>query len=106
MFEKIAYAAPAQAAEVNPLMSFLPLILLIFIFYFLLIRPQQKKQRELQKMISALKKGDRIVTIGGIIGEVNSIQDDYIVIRVGEDGSNKMEILKSAVSGLRQSKNS
>lgn len=102
MFEKLAYAAaPGQpGAEVNPIVSFLPLIVLVFIFYFLLIRPQQKRQSELQKMIQSLKKGDHVVTIGGIIGTIAGIQDDYLVIKTG-DGDFKMEILKSAVSGLR-----
>ena len=72
------------------------------IFYFLLIRPQQKRQQELTKMISELKKGDRIVTAGGIIGVITSLQDDYVVIKVGENEQSKMEILKSAISGLRK----
>jgi len=102
MFEQIAYAAenaPQAAQQVNPIMSFLPLILIFFVFYLLLIRPQQKKQKELQQMISNLKKGDRVVTIGGIMGEIQSIQNDYLVVKVGE--GTKIEILKSAVSGLR-----
>lgn len=101
MFEILAYAAPGQpGAEVNPIFSFLPLILLVVIFYFLLIRPQQKKQREAQNMISNLKKGDRIITAGGIIGTITSIQDDYVVIKTG-DGESKMEVLKNGISGLR-----
>ena len=60
MFEKIAYAAPPQGgSEANPILSFLPLILIFVIFYFFLIRPQQKRQQELQKMVSELKKGTR-----------------------------------------------
>ncbi|HXV27853.1 MAG TPA: preprotein translocase subunit YajC [bacterium] len=107
MFEKIAYAAAGtgagQGQEVNPLLSFLPLILMIGVFYFLLIRPQQKKQRELQKMVEGLKKGDRVITAGGIIGTVTSLQNDYLVLKVGENDATKIEILKSAVTGLRQS---
>ncbi len=105
MFEKIAYAAPAQAAsEANPILSFLPLILIFGIFYFFLIRPQQKRQRELQKMVNELKKGDRVVTSGGIIGTITSLQNDYAVIKVGDNESTKIEILKSAISGLRTEK--
>ena len=105
MFEKIAYAAPVQgAAETNPIMSFLPLILIFIIFYFFLIRPQQKKQGELQKLITELKKGDRVITIGGVIGTITSIQNDYVVLKVGDNESTKMEVLKSAVSGLRTEK--
>ncbi len=84
----------------NPVLAFLPLILMFAVFYFLLIRPQQKQQKELQKMVQDLKKGDRVVTAGGIIGTVAGIQDDYVVLKVG-DGETKVEILKSAISGKR-----
>ena len=105
MFEKIAYAAPAQAgSEANPILSFLPLILIFVIFYFFLIRPQQKRQQETQKMVNELKKGDRVTTIGGIIGTITSVQNDYVVLKVGDNESTKMEVLKSAISGLRTEK--
>ncbi len=107
MFEKLAYAQQTAAqggAEANPIFSFLPLILIFVIFYFLLIRPQQKRQRELQKMIGELKKGDRVVTAGGIIGTVTSLQNDYVVLKIGDNENTKIEVLKSAISGLRQNK--
>jgi preprotein translocase subunit YajC len=103
MFESIAYAADAVAEgapQANPLVQFMPIILMFAIFYFLLIRPQQKKQKELQTMITNLKKGDKVITSGGILGTVSSIQDDYLVITVG-DSDTKIEILKSAIAGLR-----
>lgn len=103
MFESIAYAADAVegAPQVNPLVQFMPIILMFVIFYFLLIRPQQKKAKDLQAMIAGIKKGDKVVTTGGILGVVSSIQDDYVVLAVG--GSDiKIEILKSAIAGLRQ----
>ncbi len=105
MFEKLAYAAPtavAGAEQPNPLLSFMPLVLIFVIFYFLLIRPQQKRQQETQKMVESLKKGDKVVTAGGVIGTVTSLQNDYVVIKVGENENTKMEVLKSAISGLRQ----
>jgi len=105
MFEKLAFAAPpAVQGGANPIMSFLPLILIFMIFYFLLIRPQQKRQRDLQKMVDNLKKGDRIITSGGVIGTVTGIQDDYVVLKVGDNAQTKIEVLKSAVSGLRKNK--
>lgn len=104
MFEKLAYAAQSPGgAEVNPFVSFAPLLLIFVIFYFLIIRPQQKRQRDLQKMIENLKKGDRIVTTGGVIGTVTSIQNDYVVIKVGDNENFKIEVLKNAVTGLRES---
>lgn len=103
MFESIAYAADVAggAAPVNPLVQFMPIILMFVIFYFLLIRPQQKKAKELQAMIAGIKKGDKVVTTGGILGIVSSIQDDYVVMTVGGSDT-KIEILKSAIAGLRQ----
>ena len=103
MFESIAYAADVagEAPRVNPLVQFMPMILIFAIFYFLMIRPQQNKQKELQTMIAAIKKGDKVVTSGGLLGTVSSIQEDYVVLTVG-DSDNKIEILKSAIAGLRQ----
>jgi len=103
MFEKLAYAAPqVGATDANPLISFLPFVLLMVIFYFLLIRPQQKRQRETSKMIEALKKGDRVITSGGLIGTVVGVQSDYLVLKLGENDQTKVEVLKSAISGLRE----
>ena len=102
MFEQIAYAAPAQTTqEVNPLISMAPILLVFVVFYFFLIRPQQQRQKETQKMVEGLKKGDKVVTSGGIIGVVAGIQNDYVVLKVGDNDSTKIEVLKSAVSGLR-----
>ena len=103
MFESIAYAAETVEGtpQVNPLVQFMPIILMFVIFYFLLIRPQQKKAKELRAMIAAIKKGDKVITSGGILGTVSSIQDDYVVLTTG-DSDTKMEVLKSAIAGLRQ----
>jgi len=84
----------------SPVLSFLPLILIFVVFYFLLIRPQQKRQKELQKMVEAIKKGDRVVAAGGIIGTVMSLQNDYVVLKIGDNENTKMEVLKSSISGL------
>ncbi len=90
---------PAQQA--NPILSFLPLILMFVVFYFLLIRPQQKRQKEIADMVKNLKKGDRIVTSGGIIGTVMAVHDDYVVLKVG-DQETKIEVLRSAIQELRK----
>jgi len=104
MFEKLAYAAgiPGTGApEANPLALFFPFFLVFGIMYFLVWRPQQKQRKELDKLIEGLKKGDRVVTAGGIIGTVTSVQKDYVVMKVGDNDSTKMEVLKTAVSGIR-----
>ncbi|MED3624459.1 preprotein translocase subunit YajC [Neobacillus thermocopriae] len=66
--------------------SLIPLILMFVIFYFLLIRPQQKRQKAVQQMQNELKKGDKIVTIGGLHGFIDSIDENKVVIKCG-DGS-------------------
>ena len=97
----LAQAVPA-AAQTNPVLSFLPLIFIFIAFYFLLLRPQQQRQKEVQKMIDSVKKGDKVVTSGGVIGVVTGIQSDYVVMRTGDNENTKMEVLKSAITGLRQ----
>jgi preprotein translocase subunit YajC len=82
--------------------SQLPLLFVILatfaIFYFILIRPQQRKQKELQKMIEALKKGDRVMTSGGIFGTVVGIKDNIVVLKIDEN--TKIEVIKNAVSSV------
>lgn len=67
------------------LQGFIPLILLFVIFYFLLIRPQQKQQKQRKEMLSSLKKGDRVVTIGGMHGVIKEIDDKIISLRVADN---------------------
>ena len=96
--------ASPQAAEgsgggaAGGLMTFLPFVAIIAIFYFLIIRPQNKKQKDTQKMLSALKKGDRIVTIGGIHGTIQSIKEQSVIVKV--DDAVKIEFSRSAISGV------
>lgn len=66
----------------NPLMSFLPLILIIVVFYFFMIRPQMKKQKELRSFRETLKNGDKIITSGGIYGKIAEMRDNAIIIEV------------------------
>ncbi|GAB6276094.1 MAG: preprotein translocase subunit YajC [Rectinema sp.] len=72
--------------------------LVFVIFYFLIIRPQNKKQKEMQQMIAGVKKGDRIVTIGGIHGVVASVKESTVVVKV-DDGT-RIEFSKSAISSV------
>lgn len=92
-------ATPTQGAA-NPLVNFMPIILIFGIFYFLLIRPQQKKQKEHQSMLKAIKKNDNVITSGGIHGTVVNVKDTTFTLRV--DDNVKLEISKSAVSGLKK----
>lgn len=75
-----------------------PMILIIGVFYLLLIRPQQKRQRELQATISQLKAGDRVVTTGGIIGTITTVRDTSFLIRSADKSI--LEIARSSVAGI------
>jgi len=88
--------ADGQAA--NPLVSLAPLVIIIGIFYFLIIRPQSKKQKETKKMLEALKKGDKVVTIGGIHGVIQTVRENSVIVRVDED--TKLEFSRSAISSI------
>lgn len=90
-----AGAAPASGAGI----TMLPLLLLIPIFYFLMIRPQQKRQKQWQSMLSSIKSGDRVTTAGGIRGIILSIKDDAVIIRVAPDNL-KIEVAKSAIASV------
>jgi preprotein translocase subunit YajC len=75
----------------SALMQFMPLILLFVVFYFLIIRPQQKQQKAHKEMLDSLKKGDRIVTTGGLIAEVVKPEEDFIKIRLNEEVTVKLD---------------
>ncbi len=94
-----ALAAPQGGENPgNPMAMFIPIIGMVVIFYLLLIRPQQKRQKETQKMLEAVKKGDRIVTSSGIYGTVHGIKDNIVVVKIAENV--KVEMLKSSITGV------
>lgn len=78
------------------IMSFAPIVLIIVIFYFLMIRPQNKKQKEMERMIREMQKGDNVVTIGGLHGSVDSIGDTFVIIKADEN--TKLKFSKSAIA--------
>ena len=89
-------ATTAAAGEGSLLMTVVPFALIFIIFYFFLIRPQNKKQKETEKMIAALKKGDKVVTIGGIHGVVASTKEHTIIVKV-DDGAKIEQIFDNGV---------
>jgi preprotein translocase subunit YajC len=91
-------ASGGQSSGGSTLMSFLPIVAIIAIFYFLIIRPQSKKQKETKRMLDALKKGDKIVTIGGIHGVIQTVRESSVIVRVDE--STKMEFSRSAIASV------
>ena len=81
----------------SPIAQIVPLVLIVVVFYFFMIRPQMKKAKETKKYIEALKAGDKILTIGGIYGTIQKMNDDGTIIMAVEDGT-KIKISKNAVS--------
>ena len=87
---------PAGATgQTNPLVTFLPLILVFVVFYFFMIRPQMKKQKEMTNYRSSLKKGDKVITTGGLYGRISDVKDNYCTVDVG--GDVKLRIDKNAL---------
>lgn len=86
LFESLAYAQSAggsqQPGAMDGLISFVPIIIIFVIFYFLLIRPQQKRQKQHQEMVNALKAGDVIITSSGIEGKITSVDGNYMYVEV------------------------
>ncbi len=89
----------AAAPVGSPMMNMLPLLLIFAVFYFLLIKPQQKRMKDLQATVSGLKKGDKIVTAGGIIGKVTKLNDDKTITVEIANGV-EVAVVKSTISGL------
>lgn len=92
-----AQAAPAAGAP-NPLMSFLPLIIIFGIFYFMLIRPQMKRAKEARAMVAALAKGDEVLTNGGLVGRIEDIADSFITLEIADNVSVKVQ--RNAVTAV------
>lgn len=87
--------APGQQAP-NPLVQFIPFILIIVIIYFMMIRPQKKRQQEHEKMVTGLAKGDKVITVGGLHGTVQSTKEKSIIVKIADNV--KVEIERTAVS--------
>jgi preprotein translocase subunit YajC len=94
-----AYAqAAAGAAQENTLLTFLPMVAIFVVFYFLLIRPQQKKQKESRAMLESLEKGNEIVTAGGVLGRIVKIDEQYVTVEVAPNV--QMIVQRGAISQL------
>ncbi|MDA0875230.1 MAG: preprotein translocase subunit YajC [Bacteroidetes bacterium] len=89
--------APA-GEQSNPLAMFLPLILIFIVFYFFIIRPQKKKEDQRKSMIEAVKKNDRVITIGGLHGTVTQVDETSVLVQV--DSNTKLRVEKSAISSV------
>ena len=94
-----AYAQAAGAAtQGDTLLTFLPMVAIFVVFYFLLIRPQQKKQKEARAMLDALEKGNEVVTAGGILGRIVKIDEQYVTVEVAQNV--QMVVQRGSISQL------
>ena len=94
-----AYAQAAGAASPgSDLMTFLPMILIFVVFYFLLIRPQQKRAKETRAMLEALQKGDEVVTAGGIVGKISKLTDQYAAVEIAPNV--EISVQRAAIAQL------
>ena len=94
-----AQAAPGGE---NALMGMLPIILMFVILYFLMIRPQMKRQKEHRNMVAALAKGDEVITSGGLLGKISKVSDSYITVEISTIGDKPVEtvVQRSAVTSV------
>jgi len=97
----VAYAQAGPATQGSGARMLFQLVLIVgfvLVFYFLLLRPQQKRQQAVQRMLKELKTGDRVLTSGGVFGQILGIKDDVVVLKIADDV--KVEVAKSAVTGV------
>ena len=103
-FESVAYAMGGAGTGAegggNPVAAFMPLILMFVIFYFLLIRPQQKKAKQHKETLAGLTKGDKIITSGGLYGRITSVEGDVLTVDLGNEL--QVEVNRGFVSGLSE----
>ena len=94
--------AQAAAPEGNALMGMLPIILMFVILYFLMIRPQMKRQKEHRNMVAALAKGDEVITSGGLLGRITKVTDNYITVEISNLGDKPVETIvqRTAVTSV------
>lgn len=104
--QAIAGAALAQAAPAgdtaSSLMGMLPILLMFVILYFLMIRPQMKRQKEHKALLAGLAKGDEVISAGGLLGKISKVADNYVTVEVAELADKPVEIMmqKSSVSAV------
>lgn len=100
MFVSPAFAQAQEVPSTGAVFAqFLPIILIFIIFYFLLIRPQQKKLKEHRAMVDALRRGDQVITSGGIVGKVSKVQDDgFVEVEISEGV--KVKVVKHTITSV------
>ena len=100
MLTDLLQTAPAPGGAAGGLVQFLPMIFIFVIFYFLLIAPMRKKQKKTQEMLSKLKKGDEVVTSGGIFGRIAALDEERGVVILQISDNTKIKIARNGIAGL------
>jgi len=98
MFINNAYAEAAPPVQGGSILDFLPLIVLVAVFYFFILRPQSKRAKELKAMIEALQRGDEVVTTGGEVGRINKVYEQYLGVELAENI--EVTVQKSAIQAV------
>jgi preprotein translocase subunit YajC len=93
-----AQSAPAAGGDAGGLMTFIPLILMFVVLYFIMIRPQMKRQKETKAMLEALAAGDEVITAGGILGKVTAVKDQYVTVELVP--GTEVQMQKNAVTSV------
>lgn len=99
----IIFAATQEGGGGGGMLSILPFVLIMLILYFLMIRPQAKRQKNKRTMMEALKKGDRIVTVGGVHGTVVGLKQQGKIVIIKVDKNTNLTVIKSSIAGLAES---
>ncbi|MCY4170583.1 MAG: preprotein translocase subunit YajC [Bacteroidetes bacterium] len=95
-------SAPSGSPGVGGFVTFLPLVLIFVVIYLFIIRPQQKREKKRKAMIAAVRKGDKVVTAGGIHGKVHQVEDDATSILLDVDGGLKLRVEKQSIASVRE----
>jgi preprotein translocase subunit YajC len=93
-----AYAQSIGGGDIQSWTSFLPIVLMFVLLYFMMIRPQMKRQKELKTMLDALQKGDEVITSGGVLGRISKVSDSYVTVEIA--ANTEVQVQKSAVQTL------
>ncbi len=98
MFISNAYAEAAAPVQGGGIIEFLPLVALVAVFYFLVLRPQSKRAKEQKAMVEALQRGDEVITTGGVVGRVNKVYEQYVGVELAENI--EITVQKTAVQSV------
>ena len=100
MLNHLFQTAPAPGGAAGGLVQFLPMIFIFVIFYFLLIAPMRKKQKRAQEMLASLKKGEEVITTGGVYGTITNIDEKngFLILQIADNGT-RIKVLRSAIGG-------